>query len=233
MTEAPLPARFAHVAHYDTLPKLLRHNARQFGGDIALREKKLGLWQTHTWKQYEDRAISWAIGLRTLGVGPGDVVAIIGESRPDWAAAAIGAHALRAKTLGLYQDALDAEVGYLAGFAEAKVIIVEDEMQADKMLRVTKDIASVKWVVYCEGRARRIAESFGRDCGDTGQRILARIAAHGLAGVPGATPVRAIPSLRRADLRRAGQAAPRSPRWDGRAAGAQSTGRFASAGESG
>ena len=155
MTEAPLPARFAHVAHYDTLPKLLRHNARQFGGDIALREKKLGLWQTHTWKQYEDRAIFWAIGLRTLGVGPGDVVAIIGESRPDWAAAAIGAHALRAKTLGLYQDALDAEVGYLAGFAEAKVIIVEDEMQADKMLRVTKDIPSVKWVVYCDPRGMR------------------------------------------------------------------------------
>jgi hypothetical protein len=151
----PLPARFAHVAQLDTLPKLLRHNARQYGADTALREKELGLWQTHTWAQYEERASLWAIGLRSLGVGPGDVVAIIGDSRPDWAAAAVGVHALRAMTLGLYQDALDAEVGYLTGYAGAKVIIAEDEMQADKMLRVTKDVASVKWIVYCDARGMR------------------------------------------------------------------------------
>ena len=155
MSQIPLPARFAHVAEHDTLPKLLRHNARNHGTDTALREKELGLWQTHTWKDYEERASLWAIGLRTLGVGPGDVVAIIGDSRPDWAAAAIGTHALRAMSLGLYQDALDAEVGYLTGYAAAKVIVVEDEMQADKMLRVTKDVASVKWIVYCDPRGMR------------------------------------------------------------------------------
>ena len=37
------PGRFAHVAANDTLPKLLRHNARQYGVQIALREKALPL----------------------------------------------------------------------------------------------------------------------------------------------------------------------------------------------
>ena len=37
-------ARFAHVAENDTLPKLLRYNARRHGADVALREKELGLW---------------------------------------------------------------------------------------------------------------------------------------------------------------------------------------------
>jgi long-chain acyl-CoA synthetase len=151
----PLPARFAHVLEHDTLPKLLRYNSRQHGSDIALREKELGLWQTQTWKDYEERASLWAIGLRSLGVARGDVVAIIGEGRPDWVASAVGAQALRAKSLGLYQDALDSEVGYLCGYAEAKVIVVEDEMQADKMLRVTKDVPSVKWIVYCDARGMR------------------------------------------------------------------------------
>jgi long-chain acyl-CoA synthetase len=153
--QQPLPARFAHVAGQDTLPKLLRFNARHHGTDTALREKELGLWRSYTWKQYEERTACWALGLRTLGVGPGDVVAIIGDSRPDWVAAAIGAHALRALSLGLYQDALDAEAGYLTGYAAAKVIVVEDEMQADKMLRVTKDVPSVKWIVYCDARGMR------------------------------------------------------------------------------
>ena len=34
-------ARFAHVAENDTLPKLLRHNARRHGAEVALREKTL------------------------------------------------------------------------------------------------------------------------------------------------------------------------------------------------
>ena len=33
------------VAQADTYPKLLRLNAREHGGEIALREKDLGLWQ--------------------------------------------------------------------------------------------------------------------------------------------------------------------------------------------
>ena len=44
-----IPARFAHVEANDTLPKLLRYNARLYGGDTVLREKEFGLWRTLTW----------------------------------------------------------------------------------------------------------------------------------------------------------------------------------------
>ena len=39
----------ARVAQADTYPKLLRLNAREHGGEIALREKDFGLWRTFTW----------------------------------------------------------------------------------------------------------------------------------------------------------------------------------------
>ena len=112
-------ARFAHVAENDTLPKLLRYNARRHGTDVALREKEFGLWKSYTWSDFHERTKLWALALRSLGVGQGDTVAIISDSRPDWIAAAIAAHALRAKSLGLYQDGLEAEVGYLVAYAEA------------------------------------------------------------------------------------------------------------------
>ncbi|HJU32323.1 MAG TPA: AMP-binding protein [Hyphomicrobiaceae bacterium] len=147
--------RFAHIAANDTLPKLLRYNARHHGGDVALREKKLGLWKSYTWRDFHERTKLWALALRNLGVGEGDTVAIIGDSRPDWIAAAIATHALGAKSLGLYQDGLDAEVGYLIGYAEAKVIVAEDEEQIDKMLRVTASIPSVEKLVYCDPRGMR------------------------------------------------------------------------------
>ena len=168
-------ARFAHVAANDTLPKLLRYNARQHGADIALREKEFGLWKSYTWSDFHERTKLWALALRSLGVGQGDTVAIIGDSRPDWIAAAIATHAVRAKSLGLYQDGLDTEVGYLIAYAEAKVVIAEDEEQVDKMLRVTAGIPSVQKIVYCDprgmrkydrsqaGRARRAARGRAQD----------------------------------------------------------------------
>jgi long-chain acyl-CoA synthetase len=152
---ADLSQRFAHLASNDTLPKLVRHNARHYGAEVAMREKHFGRWRSFTFAEVEARAQLWALGLSTLGVGHGDVVAIIGDSRPDWIAAAVGVHALGAMSLGLYQDAMETEVGYLIRFAAAKVIIAEDEEQVDKMLRAGADAATLAKIVYLEPRGMR------------------------------------------------------------------------------
>lgn len=146
---------FAHIEANDTLPRLLRHNARHHGNEVALREKELGRWRSLTWSQYQDLTRLWTAGLHTLGVKPGDTVGIIGDSRPDWFAGAVATHALRAKSLGLYQDSLDTEVGYLLGFAGATVVIAEDEEQIDKILKATADVPSVRAIVYCDARGMR------------------------------------------------------------------------------
>jgi long-chain acyl-CoA synthetase len=144
----------------DTLPKLLRHNARQHGADTAQREKELGLWKSYSWSDVNERTKLWAIGFKALGVEPGDTVAIIGDSRPDWVAAAVGAHAVRAMSLGLYQDALDAEISFLLTFSGATVVVAENEEQVDKILRVTADlgmggVTTVKSIVYNDQRGMR------------------------------------------------------------------------------
>ena len=58
----------------DTLPKLLSRNARDHGGDVAMREKQYGIWRAFTWAEVEGRTRPFALGLRSLGLGAGDVV---------------------------------------------------------------------------------------------------------------------------------------------------------------
>ncbi|MEQ1650061.1 MAG: AMP-binding protein, partial [Hyphomicrobiaceae bacterium] len=147
--------RLAHVADNASLPKLVRYNARNHGADIAQREKELGRWRTYTWVDVNERVKLWTLGLEQLGVGRGDTVAIISDSRPDWIAAAVAAHGLRAMSLGLYQDALDTEIAYLLQFAETKVVVCENEEQVDKILRVAENAPSIKAIVYCEPRGMR------------------------------------------------------------------------------
>src|SRR3954451_19060852 len=109
------------VAQADTYPKMLRLNAKEHGNEIALREKDLGLWRAFTWTDYQARVRDFALGLVELGLKRGDVVALIGDNRPDWVAGEIAAHAAGAITLGLYRDALDVEVAHLIASAEAVV----------------------------------------------------------------------------------------------------------------
>ncbi|RPH61624.1 MAG: long-chain fatty acid--CoA ligase [Burkholderiales bacterium] len=135
-----------------TLPGLLAHNAANWPGEIAAREKDLGIWRNFTWAQCLEATRRIALGLHALGVGDGDVVALLGQNRPQWAFGQIAAHACGAASLGVYRDSLSEEVGYLIDFCAARVVIAEDEEQVDKLLELGERIACVRHIVYCDPR---------------------------------------------------------------------------------
>ncbi|GIQ74364.1 long-chain fatty acid--CoA ligase [Bradyrhizobium sp. RD5-C2] len=143
------------AAQADTFPKMLRLNAREHGGEIALREKDLGLWREFTWSDYQTRTHDFALGMVELGLGRGDVIGIIGDNRPDWVAAEIAAHAIGAMSLGLYRDVLDEEASYLLIYGEAKLVFAEDEEQVDKLLGLADRVPNLKHIVYSDPRGMR------------------------------------------------------------------------------
>ncbi|WP_342727966.1 long-chain fatty acid--CoA ligase [Bradyrhizobium sp. B097] len=143
------------AAQADTFPKMLRLNAGEHGGEIALREKNLGLWREFTWNDYQTRTHDFALGMVELGLGRGDVIGIIGDNRPDWVAAEIAAHAIGAMSLGLYRDVLDEEASYLLTYGEAKLVFAEDEEQVDKLLALADRVPNLKHIVYSDPRGMR------------------------------------------------------------------------------
>ncbi|WP_237212899.1 AMP-binding protein [Falsiroseomonas oryziterrae] len=142
-------------ADLDTLPKLLAHNAAHHGGEVALREKQFGIWRSLTWAEYQERTRAIALGLARLGIGEGDVVGLIGDNRPEWVMGEIAAHAVRARSLGIYRDALDDEVAYLLAFAGAKIVLAEDEEQVDKLLNISDRVPTLEHIVYADPRGMR------------------------------------------------------------------------------
>ena len=143
------------VTVHDTYPKAVRHNARAYPNDVAMREKDFGLWREITWADYQARVKSFALGLHGLGIGHRDCVALIGDNRPDWVFGQIAAHALRAMSMGIYRDALDDEVVYLLTYSGARVVFAEDEEQVDKLLALEDRIPSVEKIVYSDPRGIR------------------------------------------------------------------------------
>ena len=143
------------MGELDTFPKILRHNAKSWPSDIAMREKEFGIWNEFNWQEYSDRVKWISLALRKLGVNPKDAIALLGDNRPEWVWGEIAAHAMGCYSIGIFQDSLHEEVVYLLNKSNATVVIAEDEEQCDKLLELGDEINDVKIIVYCDPRGMR------------------------------------------------------------------------------
>ena len=139
-------------ASADTLPALLARRAERTPRRVALREKEFGIWQEITWADYLDRVRRFSLGLAALGVRQGDRIAIVGDNRPEWTIAQLAAQTLGALPLGLYQDAVAAELAVLLEAASPRVVVAEDQEQVDKVLEVREGLPALEHVVHYDDR---------------------------------------------------------------------------------
>lgn len=140
----------------ETFPQLLVERAKQFGDSkVALREKDFGIWQAVTWREYLEHVKYFCLGLVSLGLEPGDTVAIIGDNRPEWVYAELATQSAGAKSIGIYQDAIVSEMIYIMTHADVKFIIVEDQEQVDKALEMWEQLSSVQKVIYYDPKGLR------------------------------------------------------------------------------
>jgi long-chain acyl-CoA synthetase len=73
-----------------TLYQVLQEAARVYGDAPALRQPNGGDYVTYTWNEYRQAAAEIAAGLRSLGIGKGDVVALDSETRLEFYLADLG-----------------------------------------------------------------------------------------------------------------------------------------------
>ncbi len=138
-----------------TLPQLLLRRAEAAPHAVAFREKDLGVWNELTWGEVATRVRNAALGLLSLGVQPGDKVAVLADNIPEWAILELAAQAVGAVSIGVYASSVRDEVRYMLEYTEAKVVLVEDQEQADKVLDVRGELPILGKVVFEDPRGMR------------------------------------------------------------------------------
>jgi long-chain acyl-CoA synthetase len=137
---------------HGTFPGRLVERARRRGGEIALREKKYGIWQEVTWREYAAHVREVALGLEGLGLRPGDTIAVISGNRPAWLYVELAAQSIGAIPLGVFVDALPDQVLRVLEHSEARVVLAEDQEQADKVLGVRDGLPRLERIVVDDMR---------------------------------------------------------------------------------
>ncbi len=133
-----------------TIPHILLQNSQNYPSEIAMREKKFGVWKTKTWKEVSEEVKAIAISLESKGIKNDTTIGIIGNNTPRWVIAEIATQALKGVPLGLYADALEKEIEYLLEITSCEVVFVEDEEQADKVMSLNELKDKIKIIVYDE-----------------------------------------------------------------------------------
>src|SRR4030081_2082216 len=104
------------------------------GDRPAIREKKFGVWQPTSWRQWLQISREIAYGLHAVGFRPGDVASIMANAVPEWVFADMGILCASGVSYGIYPTDSAAQVEYLVNDSETTVIFAEAEEQLDKML---------------------------------------------------------------------------------------------------
>ncbi|MGE3992436.1 AMP-dependent synthetase/ligase [Pseudorhodoplanes sp.] len=116
-----------------TLPRLLRFWAEQKGEGLALREKEHGIWKRYSWNHYYRTAREVGLGLLSLGIEPGDRIAIASEDTPEWYYTDLGAQMIGAIVVGIYPTNPWPELQYIVRHSGARIVVTGDQEQTDKV----------------------------------------------------------------------------------------------------
>ena len=133
-----------------TIPHYIKRNAKNFPKDIAIREKKFGIWKTKNWKHCYEEIQNITLGLYAKGVTAKNTVAILGNNTPRWTLAEVAIQSLGGVPLGVYSDALESEITYLVDYSKCRVLFVEDEEQADKIMSLSGSISKIDLIIFDE-----------------------------------------------------------------------------------
>jgi long-chain acyl-CoA synthetase len=137
----------------NTLLGLVVRNATEMPDDVAMREKRYGVWSPMTWREFHQNVQRFALGLLALGLEKDDTLAIIGDNKPQWVIAEFGCMAAGGLPTGAYPDSLAAEMEYLISYSEARFLVVRDQEQVDKMLAIWDNIKDgVEKVIVWDSR---------------------------------------------------------------------------------
>ena len=144
-----------------TLPQLFFLAIDRFATKrAALRHKMDGEWQDITHQELARKVKQIGLGLRELGVNPGDRVAILSNNRPEWVIADFGCLTIGCADVSVYPSLTPHEIQYILEDSGAVAIFVEDAGQLQKVTQIQENLPSLRHIVAFQNDGKQPAIAF-------------------------------------------------------------------------
>jgi long-chain acyl-CoA synthetase len=133
-----------------TLADLVLLAAKKHAKLVALRHKEGDEWVDVSYEELGKLVKEVTLGLAAIGLGPGDKIAILAHTRPEWTHSDFGVLCLGATTVPVYQTNSAEECQYVIHHSESKAVILEDLGQLAKIREVRDRLPDLEHVIVME-----------------------------------------------------------------------------------
>ena len=144
-----------------TLADLPFHFMGRFPKPLLLGRSRGGVVEGMSSKEVFERIREIALGLKSLGVGRGDRVAIISESRPEWVMCDLAILTLGAVTVPIYPTLSGTQARYILEDCGARLAIVSTRPQLEKVQDVRHLLPALEAVAVMDEAAAAKASVMG------------------------------------------------------------------------
>ena len=165
-----------------TIADLIGLAAQRHGDSPAIRHKQDGTWRDVGFAELSETVSEVGRGLIDLGIEPGDRVALLCTTRPEWTYADFGITTAGAVVVPIYPTNSPEECQWVAGDSESRAIICEDAAQVAKIRAVQADLPALETLVVIDpsgdvGEAISLDELRERGRGRDREELAERVAA--------------------------------------------------------
>jgi long-chain acyl-CoA synthetase len=130
-----------------TVSALPASAAERFADRVAARYKVQDEWRDTTYAEAGKAIEEIALGLVAIGIEPGDRVCILSDTRPEWTLTSYGISAAGAVVVPIYPTNSPNECKWVIGNSGARAVVVEDEVQAEKIDKVKDELPKLEHVI--------------------------------------------------------------------------------------
>jgi long-chain acyl-CoA synthetase len=125
---------------------LLPLHVSLFNKEDAFAHKVNGQWLKYSSQDLVNNANKISLGLRALGIGKGDKIAIISPNRPEWNFVDFGIQQLGAVSVPMYPTITEEDYRYIFTDAEVKIVFVADEHLYNRVKNAIKTLTGIQEV---------------------------------------------------------------------------------------
>ena len=148
-------AEQAIVLPGETIPAMFWNAVERRAGQTWMRQKKLGIWHSWSWRQTGDAVQEIAAGLISLGFAPGDCASILSNTVIEWVLADLAVLSCGGVSSGVYPTDAASQLHYLSEDSRTTVLFVEDDEQLDKALEVRPRLPLLRKIVVFDMKGLR------------------------------------------------------------------------------
>ena len=139
--------------NWASLPAMFFEQAGRLGDKPFLWMKRDGGYQSMTWATAARDVRRLAQGLRVLGIGPGERVALVAENRPEWVIADLAVMSAGAITVPAYVTNTVEDHRYVFATSGARAVIVSKSSLSGQVLAAANQVDTVHTVIAIEPTA--------------------------------------------------------------------------------